>query len=74
MQLLNYAIFNPQHACTVMITVLGLCVFVCLCLMPYFSDTVSLYIHVYVEMKVPTALVLHRADFYKKGFSYKRFF
>ena len=41
----------------------------CVCLMPDFSDTVSLY----VEMKAPTALVQHGADFYKKGFSYKHF-
>ena len=46
---------------------LGLCVSVCLSvhLTPYFSDTVSLY----VEMKVPTALVHHGADFYKVVFS-----
>ena len=63
-------IYN-QHACAARITVLGLCVCVCL------SDALFLghckLIHVYVEMKVPTALEQHRADFYRKGFSFKRF-
>ena len=47
------------------------CVCVCMsvCLMPYFSDTVSLH----VERKVPMALVRHCADYYKKGFCDRRF-
>ena len=40
---------------------------VCVCVMPYFLDTVSLY----VEMKVSMASVQHGADFYKRDFPYK---
>ena len=43
------------------------CICVCVCLMPYFLDTVSLY----VEMKVSMASVQHGADFYKRDFPYK---
>ena len=39
----------------------SVCVYLCVCLMPYFLDTVSLY----VEMKVSMASVQHGADFYK---------
>ena len=43
--------------------------FVSVCLMPYFSDTVSLH----VERKVPMASPRHCADYYKKGFCNRRF-
>ena len=48
----------------------GLCV--CVSSDALFSDTISLY----VEMKVPKALVQHGADFHKqlKGFSYNASF
>ena len=45
------------------------CVYVCACLMPYFLDTVSLY----VKMEVPTASEQHRAEFYGKGLSFEHF-
>ena len=47
----------------------SVCPSVSVCLMPYFSDTVSLY----VEIEVTTASVQHGADYYKKGFFYKCF-
>ena len=45
--------------------------FVCVsvCLMPYFSDMLSLH----VERKVPMASARHCADYYKKGFRDRRF-
>ena len=60
-------LINPRHACAARVTVLGLCV--CIHLMPYFSDTVSLHI----EKKAPMASVRHCADYYKKGFRDRRF-
>ena len=54
--------YNPRRAYSASVTVLGGCV----CLMPYFSDAVSVY-------KVSTASLQHGADLYKKGFSCKRF-
>ena len=42
---------------------------VCIHLMPYFSDTVSLD----VEKKVPMASPQYCADYYKKGFRDRRF-
>ena len=42
---------------------------VCVCLMPYFLDTVSSN----VERKVPMASTRHCADYYKKGFRDRRF-
>ena len=64
MCLVSKVLNNPWPACAARVTVLGLCVSVCLT-----PDTVSFY----VEMKIPVALVQHRVDFYKKRFSYKCF-
>ena len=44
---------NPCLARTVRVTVLGLCMYLCVCVMPYFSEKVRLYI----EMKGPTARI-----------------
>ena len=45
------------------------CVSVCVCLMPYFSNTVSLH----MARKVPMASARHCADYYKKGFRDRHF-
>ena len=55
-----YCTFNISAMYSSMYLTLGVCV--CFCPMPYFSDTVSLY----VEMKVPTASLQRGADLYKK--------
>ena len=55
---------TPRRACAARVMVLGFCVCLSVCLMPYFSDIVSLH----VEKKVPMASARHCADFIKKEF------